>query len=111
MGEWDEEEGGGESEGEPEGWEEQHQYQGRPLRQLLLEKGVDKEGGEERSSGNGSEEKVRAGRTTTKARGGIRAMGALAAAANHHKNSFIDRCSWKVWKCILNIRGVIVAGR
>ena len=32
-------------------------------------------------------------------RGRIRAEGGLAATANHHKNCFNGKCSWKVWKC------------
>ena len=114
MGEGDDEEGGGEGEGKPEGWEQHRQYQGRPIRQLVLQKGVDKEGGEEGSSSDGSQKKVTAEQTSSrsKARGGIRAQGGLAAAANHHKICFIDKCSWKVWKrYTANIRGVVVAGR
>ena len=35
VGEWDDEEGGGEGESKAEGWEQHRQYQGRPIRQLL----------------------------------------------------------------------------
>ena len=45
VGERDDEEGGGEGESEPEGREQHRQCQGCPIRQLFLQKGLDKERG------------------------------------------------------------------
>ena len=53
------------------------------MRQFFKPKGVDKEWGEERSSGDGAKQKVTAG-PTTKSRGGIGAKDAVAPTTNHH---------------------------
>ena len=87
VGEWDDEEGGGEGESKAEGWEQHRQYQGRPIWQLLLQKGLEEERGEKSSGGHGSEKDFTA-RGSSKARGGIRTEDSLIAAiANHRKKT------------------------